>query len=352
MNTIDKIRKGLGLGEKQSDGIEAPHTTLPPSFFSDEEVALRKAAADNVAPAPITEPQTTGDEPPAEALTEEEAMEQAAEKLGTIELGAGSWSLIDRALDSLSRNTGAGLDDPDAVQRAKEMAALVKATDNQLNVLVEAIALATPVLDRGAAVYSTLYRVLSQCVFFANLDYRQAEGMDAYANEATVQAFFERYVGSQYVEEALARVVDDQVLSEDDVREKIQSDQRSSDMGFEQRRDIELGYLADKYGVDAANIEEAVVAALQDIQLMFDLTAQVWGWPVDRPIAYANVQNPNGTYTPITDAMTALDAQEIKREAAQKRRREKRAETMSKAQELAAQIVAKSLQRPTVHRKS
>src|SRR5690606_42007996 len=100
----------------------------------------------------------------------------------------------------------------------------------------------------------------------------------AYSDEATVAACFERYVGSQYVEEAMARVVDDQVLSPEDGREKERRDEVMDENGFEAMRDIQLRYLSEKYGVDAASLEEAVLQALQDVQLLFDLTAQSYGW--------------------------------------------------------------------------
>lgn len=351
MSIRNKIRESLGLETKNTDPSEPPVTHLPANYFSEEEAGLRAQAAAlgsgvTLDPLPV-EPETTDDEP----RTEEEQMAHAAERLEKLELGHGSWTLIDRALDNLSKNTGAGLADEDARQRAKELAALVSATDNQLDVLVSAIAQATPVLDRGLAVRNVLYRVLQQCVFYANLDYRQAEGIDAYSDDAVVAAFFERYVSSQYVEEALARVVDEQVLSAEDEREKEQRDQRTSDMGYEAVRDIQLRYLTDKYGVDASSLEDAVLQALQDIQLLFDLTAQSYGWDPNQPVPYGFVQEKDGSFTPINDAQTALDAQEIKRVAAQKRRREQRSEQMAKAHDIAAAIVAASLKRPTVHRR-
>lgn len=332
MSIKNKIRESLGLETKNVE-----QSTPSVEYVYEEEVAEA---------APV-EQETASDEP----RTEEEQMAHAAEQLEKLELGHGSWTLIERALDSLSRNTGAGLTDEDARQRAKELATLVSATDNQLDVLVSAIAQATPVLDRGLAVRNVLYRVLQQCVFHANLDYRLAEGLDAYSDDAVVAQFFERYVSSQYVEEALARVVDDRVLSHEDTREKERHDEVRDEDGFEAMRDIQLRYLMERYGADACSLQEAVLGALQDIQLLFDLTAQSYGWDPNQPIPYGFVQEKDGTFTPINDAQTALDAQEIKRAAAQQRRREQRAAQMAKAQEIAAAIVAASLKRPTVHRR-
>lgn len=364
MNIKTKIRESLGLGAKAADENTAPHTNLPDSYFSDEEVKLREQAAAELGSGvtldpPPEDPEAADDEP----KSEEEVMAAAAEQLDALELGHGSWTLIDRALDNIGKNTGTGLTDEDARLRAKELAALVNATDNQLDVLVAAIAGATPVLDRGLAVRNVLYRVLQQCVFYANLDYRQAEGMDLYSDEATVAAFFERYVSTQYVEEALGRVVNEQALSADDEREREFSDEVRSSQGFDATRDIQLAYLHETYAVGSSgdrrflatvendDVAQAVVQALQDIQLMFDLTAQSYGWDPSQPIPYAFVAEKDGTFTPINDAQTALDAQEIKREASQKKRREQRSATMAKAQDIAAAIVAASLKRPTVHRR-
>lgn len=330
------IRDTLGLGEKKDPNV----TTLPDDYFDQpqEQVA---------APA---DPVTAGLEDDLDEvvpLTEEEAIAQAGERLSTLELHPGSWSLIDRALDSMSRNTGSGLDDPDAVLEAKQRAMLVKATDNDLSVLTQAIIASSAPEDAAGNVYSILYAVMKNCVFFANLDYQQAQGMDAYSDEATVQAFFERYVSSTYVDEALSRVVGDQVLSADDNREKEQEDKQRSDQGFEARREIELAYLTEKY--HALDVEEAVVQALRDIQLLFQLTCESLGWDLMRPMPFGNVRNADGTYTPISDALTAIEAAEIARQASQKKRREKRTQMLSGAAAAAQAILAKSMQRPTVH---
>lgn len=331
------IREKLGLSPKKAE----PNVThLPKDYFDEhrEEVAKKLEAAEGDEDAPDKE----------ETIA---AMEDAADKLEKLTLHEGSWGLIDRALDSMSRNTGAGLTDEDAKTAAKQRAALAKAADNDLSVMVQAIAQATPVMERGGAVYSLLYRVLSQCLFFANLDFRQAEGMDAFSDEAGVQEFFTRYVNSSYVDEALARVVQDTngdvMLSADDEREAEQEGQMRSEQGFEARRDAELRFLKEKYGSDEP--AEAVVQALEDVRLFFQLTAEVYGWDPAQTMGYAYVQNPNGTFTAITDARTAIDAQEIKREAAKKKRREARAAQMDAAQAAAEAIIAKALERPRNH---
>ena len=330
---MSNIRKLLGLGEKAD-----PNTThLPADYFDQPEIV------DEAPRIEASAEETASDEP----LNEVEAMAAAAERLEKIELGEGSWSLIDRALDSIARNTGAGLDEEGQLT-AKYRAQLAKLADNDLSVIVQGIIAASAATDAAGNVYSYLYAVLKNCVFFANLDYRFAEGMDQYSDEATVQEFFVRYTSSTYVEEALSRVVSDRTLSADDTREYEQERKTRSDQGFEDRRDIELRYLQEKYG--AEDPADAVLQALNDIQIFFDLTVASLGWDSnERPMPFGNVREPDGKFTPINDAQNALDAAEIARQASQKKRREKRAQTMADAATAVAAIMAKSMQRPNVH---
>src|SRR5690606_31818565 len=132
----------------------------------------------------------------------------------------------------------------------------------------------------------------------------------------------------------LGRVVDDQVLSYEDTREKEFDDFMRSEQGYELRREIELQYMREKYGSD--ELTEAVVRALEDVRLLFQYQLESVGWPNERPMPYANTQNRDGTFTPITDAMTALDAAEVARRASQQRRREERLRALAKAQAAAA----------------
>ncbi len=345
MSLTETIKKSLGIPTEAKIGRQLTDDTYDNTDGPASPVDLHATGPTANPNAPVDDLSDMDD------LTEEQVIARAAERLDTLELHPGSWSLIDRALDSMSRNTGAGLDDPDAVLEAKQRAALVKATDNDLSVLTQAIIATVPAVDAAGAVYSTLYAVMKNCVFFANLDYQQAQGMDSYSDDATVQAFFERYVSSTYVDEALSRVVDGRTLSADDTREKEQEDQQRSDQGFEARREIELAYLTEKYG--AIDVEDAVVQSLRDIQLLFQMTCESLGWPPERPMPFGNVRNAdNVSFTPIDDAKTAIEAAEIARQASQKKRREKRAAMLTGAAAAAAAIVASSLKRPTVHKRS
>lgn len=364
------IREKLGLGPKTAPATDAPATALTPTYFSDEEQALRDAAlAAELARATIDEPrEEDADDEPRER-TEEEVMVEASERLEEMELPQGAWSLIDRACESISRNTGEGLPDEEAKEKAKQLASLFTAADNDLSVVLEALTVSTPVLDRPGVVYSALYRVLSQCVFFANLDYRQAEGMDGWSDDAVVEGWYMRYVNSSYVDEALSHIVrGTQADGSDDIALDAGNDDRGDDevpVGFDTRREIQLQYLAEKYGrvgagggpraqlsgADNDDFTNAVVQALEDVQMFFDLTCQSFGWDPNKPIPFANIANPDGSFTPILDATTALDAQEIKRKAAQAKRREKRTAVMSAAQLAAAAIIERTLARQSVHRR-
>lgn len=351
------IREKLGLGPKAD-----PNQTNLPEGYLEEGLARKQAEAAKVATAGPdvlldglpTDDLDREDERRA-SLTEDERlaedMTNASERLEKIELSHGAWSLIDRAADSMQRQTGAGLDDPDAKQAAKERAALMKIADNDLTVCVQAIIAGSAPEDAPGNVYGFLYAVLKSATFFGNLDYRLAEGMDVYSDDAVVEQFFENYVSSTYVEEALARVVGDQVLINDDIRESEQEEKARSDMGFESRRNLQIEALRELYGASDDEPGEAVKQALRDVQLMFQLQTEAIGWPVDRPMPFGNVAEPNGTFSPIHDVQTALDAVEIKREAAKVRRREKRSATMSAAQLAAQAIIAKSMQRPNVHQR-
>jgi hypothetical protein len=339
------IRETLGLGPKKDEN-RAPlkDDTFDNTDGPSSPVDLHSAGP-TTQPGAVEEPVLA----PVEK-TDEQVMAEAAEKLEALELSPGVWSLIDRSMDSLARNRGEGLDDPDAVARAKEQAALVKAADNDLQVCIAALVGSCAPLDIPGVVYSFLYRVLGNAAFFANLDYQQATsaGFDLYSDEATVNELVARYVSSTYVEEALARVVDDKVLNADDARESEEDDKRTREQGFDTRRDIELRYLAETYN-EGEDIDRAILTALSDLRLFFQLTTESMGWPADRPMPFGNVRNPNGTFSPIEDAQAAVDAQEIKRQAGQQRRREKRAATMSSAAERAAAIVQATLAKGKVH---
>lgn len=287
-----------------------------------------------------------------EELEQADSVQKAQAHLAAFELTPGAASLLDRAMDSLSKNTGAGLNDPDAVAIAKGRAALIRAAGGQLSVVIDATVEVTPPLEVGGAVYSLLYAVLKNALFFANLDRNAARGFDMASDDQVVEDFFARMVGDRYVTEALGHVVGDLELDNDD-----RNDQ-SAPVGFETRREAQLRALAQIYGHVGRDsyggrqylagydisAEDAVVEALRDLRLFFQLTCEAMGWDVERPMPFMNTQNPDQSFTPIHDAETALDATEIKRVASQVRRREVQAQRATAATAAAQAIMRKALE--------
>ena len=335
MSVTEKLRSSLGLGPK-SDTPRAPLVDDTVDV-TNEERAKEQAAMAASEPAPSDD----------DLL---DPMQAAAAQLDGFELSRGAYSLLDRSLDSISKNTGAGLEDPDAVQEAKLRAALIRATGNSLSVAIQAVVQISPVEEAPNAVYSLLYSVMRNALFFANLDYRQAQGMDVYSEDAEVAEWFYRYVGDDTVFEALGHVVDGNELSPDAREADVEPP-----VGLESLRDRQLSMLVETYGngasgdrkhlvgADSEDAAEAVVTALSDLRLFFTLTAESFGWDPDRPLPYGNVRNPDGSFTPITDPVVALDATEIKRVASQAKRKERRRESLSKAAEAAQAILSKAL---------
>lgn len=337
------IREKLGLGPKQENRAPLVDDTVDIT----KQVKAEQAAA----------------EEPGEQVEERDSMASAAAQLENFELSRGSASLLDRALDSISRNNGAGLDDPDAVLEAKLRAQLIKASGNSLSTAISGIVQVVPVDDMPSAVYSLLYSVMRNVLFFANLDYRAAQGMDVNSEDAVVAEWFYRYVGDETTSEALGRVIRD---AEGHAIE-LSPDERERDVeapvGFETRREAQLRMLQEQYGhgasgdrahlvgADSEDAANAVLTATSDLRLFFQLTAESFGWDPERPMPYGNVRNPDGTFTPITDVEIALDATEIKRKAAQAKRKEKNRATLSAAALAAQAILAKALDSKKVHLK-
>lgn len=331
------IREKLGLGPKKED--RAPLVDDTVDITEQERAAEAALAGDEVE-------EDSGDADP---------IMEAQERLKSFELSRGSHSLLDRALDSISRNTGAGLDDPDAAAEAKLRAALIKATGNSLSVAISAITMTTPVDDMPGAVYSLLYSVMRNALFFANLDYRQAQGMDMHSDDATVGEWFFRYVGDEATLEALGHVI----VDDNGERIELSPDSREQDVeppvGFATLRDLQLAGLQEIYGhgasgdrkhlvgADSEDAASAVLTSLSDLRLFFQLTSESFGWDIDRPMPYGNVRNPDGSFTPITDPEIALDATEIKRKAAQAKRKEKTRANLSAAAAAAQQLLAAAL---------
>lgn len=321
---------------KQSLGIEGKAERTEPLKDDTHEV-VETDTQQTAAAEPV---QDTGKPEDVQQL---DAMQAAGKQLDNFELSQGAASLLDRALDALSKNTGAGLEDPAAVQDAKLTASIIRNAGNDLSVVLEAYTLVADPLNLGATIYSVCNKVMRQSLFFANLDYRQAEGLDIASDDSVTEAFFARYVDDQYVTEALGHVVEGVELV-DDPREA----DREPPYGFETHREAQLKALARVYGSEEPT--EAVINALSDLRLFLQLLTEVHGWDPERPMPYANNMEPNGTFTPIHDVVQALELTEIKRAASQVRRRERAMATSAAALEKVRALMAAKVSGPKVHR--
>lgn len=320
------IREKLGLGPKNDDQVR----TLKDDTAYEVEPTAEQLEADRL-------------EKLLAAEAENDPVAKAALNLQAFELSDGSRSLLDRAMDSISKNTGAGLDDEDARAEARMRAELTSAAGNDLSVVIEALGSSAGETEVAGMVYSYLYSVMKNCVFFANLDYRQAMNLDQYSDDAVVEGWFTRYVSDRYVTEALGRVVQDEQGHDVELSTDAREMHRELPYGFEERRDTQIRLLSEQYS--ALDIEDAVVRALEDIRVFFQLTAECHGWNPDNPMPFGNTMNPDGSFSPLEDAVTALDAQEVKRQASQAKRRAKRATVTAAATAAARAAVSGALRR-------
>ncbi len=98
----------------------------------------------------------------------------AHEQLEDFKLSIGAKSLIDRALDSTARSTGAGLVDENARKETRARADFLSACGNDLSIAL--VSLSESIVDPDEAatqIYQLLYSVLKSAVFTANLDLRR-----------------------------------------------------------------------------------------------------------------------------------------------------------------------------------
>lgn len=241
----------------------------------------------------------------------------AAEELGNFEMTAGARSLLDRALDNLSKNKGEGLPE-DAQLDARLRAELIDAAGNDLSVVLDVL---TAEVDKPTQVpglvYSICYNVLRAAVFIANTDYRRA--LDPNQDM-------------------------DLVLYADRREEEV-----DPPMGYQTRGEWLLEQLKQLYGQGNIELpEDCIPAALEDLRLFLQLTVESFGWDPERTMPFAVVQEPNGTFTHINDPMTALDNQELKRQMSRKKRRDETNKALAAAAEAAREKVKQALARRAV----
>lgn len=270
-----------------------------------------------------------------DAARQEDPAGWAAEQLGHFQLTPGARMLCDRALDNLSRNTGQGLDE-DAKFDARLRAEIISAGGNDLSVIIDALSSSCEVDEAGGMVYSLLFNTLKAAVFIGNLDYRQfldpTRDMDMhlYVNYGEV--------GRTYGEDA--RDPDSQPQFNPDNRSDRSPLEGQS--GFETGAEFQLARLKTLYGNDIDDEGDVVAASLRDLRYYFQLLAESFGWDPNRPMPFANVAEPDGTFTPVTDASAALDLAELRRQAARAKRKARQGAVLNAAAAKAREALAKA----------
>lgn len=236
----------------------------------------------------------------------------AAAQLEEYALSPGAQSLLDRAVDNVARNTGVGLNDEDAKADAKMRGEILTASGNDLGIAIAALSSEAEGDEAAGIVYSLCFNVLKSAVFIGNLDYRRfldpAQDNDLHL----------------YMREYDPRKGEDGRDPRTDPAFETDSRQDHSplegDTGFETGAEYQLSKLRELYGhIDTE--EDVVAASLQDLRYYFQLLTESFGWPTDRPMPFANVMEPDGTFTPITDAGMALDSAELRRQASRAKKR-------------------------------
>ena len=250
----------------------------------------------------------------------------AAMQLAEFRITPGAKSLLDRALDNLSTNTGQGIDDPDARTAIQQRAALIDASGNDLSIAIEAmVASCEKPTDIGPALYSLCFNVLKAAGFICNLDYRR--WLDPRAD-------FDLGIYGR-----------DGELDKDATSEDPRDDEPSAPYGLDTTIDRELQFFRETYGVGVEDIEDVFPEALRDLRLLLQLTIESYGWKSENgdSLPYAVVMTPDNKFESITDAKVALDHFEIKRKESQTRRRAAEAVRMSAAAERARALVKAAL---------
>lgn len=234
------------------------------------------------------------------AKDEDRAM-QAAEALETYRLTPGAKSLLDRALDNIASNDGANIEDPDFKLTVKSRAALIDAAGNDLTVAIAAVvdSCGDDAKAISGIVYSIGYNVLKQAVFFANLDYRRY--LDPRADFDLTP-----YMRTKVEDEALG-------ASDGSFESDERSEQRDAPPGLDSTIDREWMYFRDIYGSTVEITEDVFAASLDDLRIYLQLMVEAFGWDPERPMAFANVAEKDGSFTPITSAQQALDHTEVQR---------------------------------------
>jgi hypothetical protein len=272
-----------------------------------------------------------------DAVTHDPQM-AAAEAAERYELVPGAASLLARSLDSLATADGANIPDAEFKLSVQNRAALLSATDNDLPLAIACI-VDTMRDDPGAiagTVYNLTYAVMKQSVFFANLDYRRF--LDP-RGDFDLAIYRHPGVGDDYDPETVREALGHEFAA--DQREEL----RDAPLGLPDMVAREWNYFSQVYGSTVETTDDIFAASLSDLRTFLQLINEAYGWDPERPMPYANMMNPDGTFTPITDPEMALDHQQVVSAARRRERQIKQATAMGAAAERAKAILLQRAKR-------
>lgn len=265
-----------------------------------------------------------------ETEIEKDPAAKAALELEDFQLTPGAKHLLDLALDNMSTNDGQGIDDPQARDSVRLRAALIEAAGNDLGVVIEAlVASCEKPQDVAPSLYSMLYNVVKSAGFYANLDYRRY--LDPRA---------EFDMSSYLSAEGKARI--DRELDGEHGSPDRREDDPSAPDGLDTYVDRELALYRQLYGAEVIEDGDVILCAWSDLRLFCQLTVESYGWEGDE-MPFTFVQETDGSFTPVHDVRTAIDALEIKRQQSRAKRAEREAARVSAAIERARAMTAKAL---------
>ena len=268
-----------------------------------------------------------------DAARKEDPAGWAAEQLSNYVLSPGAQSLLDRAIDNVARNTGVGLNDEDAKADARMRGEILTAAGNNLGVAIAALSSEADGDEAASIVHSLCFNVLKSAVFIGNLDYRRF--LDP-AQDNDLHLYMREYDARKGEDGRDPRT--DPAFETDNRQDHSPLE---GDTGFETGAEYQLASLRTLYG-DIHAEEDVVAASLQDLRFHFQLLTESFGWPVDRPMPFANVMEPDGTFTPITDAGMALDATELRRQASRAKKRARQGALVNAAAARAREMLLKA----------
>lgn len=269
-----------------------------------------------------------------EAEIENDPAAKAALELETFALTPGAKHLLDLALDNMSTNTGEGIDDPQQRASIRLRAELIDAAGGDLSVVIEAlVASCEKPTEVAPSLYSLLYNVVKSAGFYANLDYRRY--LDPRAD------FDLSPYAPQGDEAWKAANGVDSAMHGNGSPDKREDDPSAPD-GLDTVVDRELALYRSLYGAEVIEDGDVILCAWSDLRMFCQLTVESYGWEGDdMPFTFA--QETDGSFTPISDVRTAIDAIEINRQKSRARRAEREAVRVSAAIERARKLTAKAL---------